>query len=124
MTIDGRCILINGKRVFQRLILDQGFYPEGIWTAPSDAALKHDIEMSMAAGYNGARLHQKVFEPRFLYWADKSGYLVWGEFSDWGFNYRPRITLRGSINGARSCSAIGITRPSSAPRARPHRSWR
>lgn len=90
VTISGRAILINGKRVFQRLILDQGFYPDGIWTAPSDEALKQDIEMSMAAGYNGARLHQKVFEPRFLYWADKLGYLVWGEHSDWGFNYQPK----------------------------------
>jgi hypothetical protein len=90
VSIDGRSILINGKRVFQRLILDQGFYPDGIWTAPSDEALKHDIEMSMAAGYNGARLHQKVFEPRFLYWADKLGYLVWGEYPNWGFNYEPK----------------------------------
>ena len=89
IAIDGRRVLINGQPVFQRLILDQGFYPDGIWTAPSDAALKHDIEMSMAAGYNGARLHQKVFEPRFLYWADKLGYLVWGEFPNWGFNYNP-----------------------------------
>jgi hypothetical protein len=87
--IEGRSILINGQRVFQRLILDQGFYPEGIWTAPSDEALKRDIELSMAAGYNGARLHQKVFEPRFLYWADRLGYLVWGEFPNWGYNYRP-----------------------------------
>lgn len=83
----GDAVLINGKPVFQRLILDQGFYPDGIWTAPSDAALKHDIEMSMAAGFNGARLHQKVFEPRFLYWADKLGYLVWGEAPSWGANY-------------------------------------
>ena len=89
VSIEGRGILINGKRVFQRLILDQGFYPDGIWTAPSDEALKHDIEMSLAAGYNGARLHQKVFEPRFLYWADKLGYLVWGEFPNWGYDYRP-----------------------------------
>ncbi|MGO8750059.1 MAG: sugar-binding domain-containing protein [Thermoguttaceae bacterium] len=89
VSIEGRRILINGKPVFQRLILDQGFYPDGIWTAPSDDALKHDIEMSMAAGYNGARLHQKVFEPRFLYWADKLGYLVWGEFPNWGYNNRP-----------------------------------
>ncbi|MDB6110525.1 MAG: Beta-galactosidase, partial [Pedosphaera sp.] len=89
VSIDGRAILINDKSVFQRLILDQGFYPDGIWTAPSDEALKHDIEMSMAAGYNGARLHQKVFEPRFLYWADKLGYLVWGEFPNWGFDYKP-----------------------------------
>ena len=73
VTIDGRAILINDKRVFQRLILDQGFYPDGVWTAPSDAELKADIERSMAAGYNGARLHQKVFEPRYLYWADKLG---------------------------------------------------
>ncbi len=89
VSIQGRAILINGQRVFQRTILDQGFYPDGIWTAPTDAALKHDIELSMAAGYNGARLHQKVFEPRFLYWADKLGYLVWGEFPNWGFDYAP-----------------------------------
>ena len=89
VTTEGRAILINGKRVFQRLILDQGFYPDGVWTAPSDAELKADIERSMAAGYNGARLHQKVFEPRYLYWADKLGYLVWGEFPNWGFNYQP-----------------------------------
>lgn len=89
VSIDGRSILINGKRVFQRLILDQGFYPDGIWTAPSDDELRKDIERSMAAGFNGARLHQKVFEPRFLYWADKLGYLVWGEFPNWGYNFRP-----------------------------------
>jgi len=83
----GDAVLINDKPVFQRLILDQGFYPDGIWTAPSDAALKHDIELSMAAGFNGARLHQKVFEPRFLYWADKLGYLVWGEAPSWGAKY-------------------------------------
>ncbi|MEN6309242.1 MAG: glycoside hydrolase family 2 TIM barrel-domain containing protein, partial [Anaerohalosphaeraceae bacterium] len=87
--IDGRAVLINGQRIFQRLILDQGFYPDGIWTAPTDDELKKDIERSMAAGYNGARLHQKVFEPRFLYWADKLGYLVWGEYPNWGYNYKP-----------------------------------
>ena len=85
VTIEGRKVLINGNPVFQRLILDQGFYPEGLWTAPSDLALKQDIEMAMACGYNGARLHQKVFEPRFLYWADKLGYLVWGEYPNAGY---------------------------------------
>ena len=89
VTVEGRRILISGKPVFQRLILDQGFYPDGIWTAPSDVELKADIERSMACGYNGARLHQKVFEPRFLYWADRLGYLVWGEFPNWGYNYKP-----------------------------------
>ena len=89
VVIDGRRILINGKPVFQRLILDQGFYPDGLWTAPSDEELKADIERSMACGYNGARLHQKVFEPRFLYWADKLGYVVWGEYPNWGYNNKP-----------------------------------
>ncbi len=88
--IEGPAVLINGKRVFQRLVLDQGFYPDGVWTAPSDAALKHDIQMSLAAGFNGARLHQKVFEPRFLYWADHLGYMVWGEFPNWGLNYNDK----------------------------------
>ena len=84
VTLDGMAVKINGRAVFQRLVLDQGFYPDGILTAPTDAALRRDIELSMAAGFNGARLHQKVFEERFLYHADRLGYLVWGEFPDWG----------------------------------------
>ncbi len=84
VSIDGLRMLINGRSVFQRLVLDQGYYPDGIMTAPSDEALQRDIELSMAAGFNGARLHQKVFEERFLYHADRMGYLVWGEFGDWG----------------------------------------
>ena len=64
--IDGFKVLINGKSVFQRTVLDQGFYPDGIYTAPSDEDLKRDIEMSMKIGFNGARLHEKIFEPRFL----------------------------------------------------------
>ncbi len=84
VTIDGKAVKINGEVVFQRLVLDQGYYPDGILTAPSDEALRRDIELSMAAGFNGARLHQKVFEERFLYYADRMGYLVWGEFADWG----------------------------------------
>ncbi|MBR4150829.1 MAG: beta-galactosidase, partial [Firmicutes bacterium] len=79
-------ILINGRKVFQRLVLDQGFYPDGIYTAPTDEALVNDIKLSMEAGFNGARLHQKVFEQRFLYHADRLGYLVWGEFASWGLD--------------------------------------
>ena len=86
VSFDGKKCLINGKPVFQRLVLDQGFYPDGIYTAPSDAALKRDIELSMSLGFNGARLHQKVFEPRFLYWADRLGYLCWGEMPSWGID--------------------------------------
>ena len=77
---------LNNQPYFQRLVLDQGFYPEGIWTAPSDEALKHDIEMSKAVGFNGARLHQKAFEERYYYWADKLGYICWGEQASWGTN--------------------------------------
>ncbi len=84
--ISGQKVLINGKSVFQRLVLDQGFYPDGIYTAPQADALKADIELSMSLGFNGARMHQKVFEPYYLYWADKLGYLVWGEYGDWGMD--------------------------------------
>ncbi|MBQ9783616.1 MAG: beta-galactosidase [Clostridia bacterium] len=80
-------LLLNGKTVFGRFVLDQGFYPDGIITAPSDDALKFDVEASMACGFNGARLHQKVFEPRFLYHADTHGYMVWAEAGNWGFDH-------------------------------------
>ena len=84
VAIEGKAVKINGETIFQRLVLDQGFYPDGIYTAASDDALRADIELSQAAGFNGARLHQKVFEERFLYHADRLGYLLWGEFPDWG----------------------------------------
>jgi beta-galactosidase/beta-glucuronidase len=82
-----KAIYLNGRPVFQRLVLDQGFYPDGIYTAPSDADLRRDIELAMQLGFNGARLHQKVFEERFLYWADHLGYLVWGEHASWGLDF-------------------------------------
>lgn len=83
VAIHGKSFLINEKPVFLRLILDQGFYADGIYTAPSDEALRKDIELSLAMGFNGARLHQKVFEQRFLYWADHLGYLCWEEMPSW-----------------------------------------
>jgi beta-galactosidase/beta-glucuronidase len=92
--IEGDRILINGRPIFQRLILDQGFWPDGIYTAPSDGEIKADIERSMDCGFNGARLHEKVFEPRTLYWADKLGYLLWGEFPDWGCDVRHHAQAR------------------------------
>lgn len=83
VALTDNAILINGKPVFQRLILDQGFYPDGIYTASTDDELKKDIQRSIDMGFNGARLHQKIFEPRFLFWADKMGYLCWGEHANW-----------------------------------------
>ena len=84
--LDGHKFRINGRSVFQRLVLDQGFYPDGIYTAPSDEALENDIKLSLAVGFNGARLHEKIFEERFLYHADRLGYIVWGEFPNWGLD--------------------------------------
>ena len=84
--LDGYKFMLNDKSVFQRLVLDQGFYPEGIYTAPSDEALEGDIKLSLAMGFNGARLHEKVFEERFLYHCDKLGYIVWGEYPNWGLD--------------------------------------
>ena len=76
---DKKSYLLNGKPVFLRTVLDQGYYKKGIYTAETDEELKRDITLSLEAGFNGARLHQKIFEPRFLYHCDKMGYLVFGE---------------------------------------------
>ncbi|MDR2848165.1 MAG: beta-glucuronidase [Bacteroidales bacterium] len=95
--IEGNRYFLNNKPYYLRFVLDQGFYPEGVWTAPSDKDLKRDIELSMAAGFNGARLHQKVFEERFHYWADKLGYLTWGESSNWGANANEPLAARNFL---------------------------
>ena len=90
---------LNGEHFFPRFVLDQGFYPDGIWTAPNDKALKKDILLSLEAGFNGARLHQKVFEERFHYWADRLGYLTWGESSSWGCDYNNGAAARKVYKG-------------------------
>ena len=79
--------ILNGKHMFLRFVLDQGYYPDGVYTAPGDEDLENDILLSMNAGFNGARLHEKVFERRFLYHCDRLGYLVHGEYPNWGFDY-------------------------------------
>ncbi len=87
VALDGYTFKINDKVVFQRTVLDQGFYPDGIYTAPTEEAMIRDIQISLDAGFNGARLHEKVFEPRFLYHCDKMGYIVWGEYANWGLKH-------------------------------------
>ncbi|PZE20052.1 glycoside hydrolase family 2 protein [Paenibacillus xerothermodurans] len=72
-------VYLNNKPYYQKLVLDQGYWPEGLLTAPSDEALRKDVELAKAMGFNGCRKHQKVEDPRFLYWADRLGFLVWGE---------------------------------------------
>ncbi|MGM0125304.1 hypothetical protein IGI37_002702 [Enterococcus sp. AZ194] len=86
VVLEDNKFLLNGQPVFQRFVLDQGFYPEGIYTATDDEMLKRDIQLSLDAGFNGARLHEKAFEPRFLYHCDKAGYMVWGEMANWGLD--------------------------------------
>ncbi len=84
---EGGRIYINNVLLYQRLILDQGYWPDGLLTAPSDEALKKDIELTLKFGYNGARKHQKFEDPRYLYWADRMGLLVWEELpSAYQFN--------------------------------------
>jgi beta-galactosidase/beta-glucuronidase len=74
--------LLNGERFVQRLVLDQGYFRGGWYTAATDADLRRDIELAKAMGFNGARKHQKVEDPRWLYWADRLGFLVWGEMAN------------------------------------------
>ena len=95
--LEGNKIYLNNSPRYQRLVLDQGYYPDSQWTAPYDEALRRDIELSMKAGFNGARLHQKVFEERFHYWADRLGYLTWGESSSWGMDTNLPETARNFL---------------------------
>ncbi|MDF2588844.1 MAG: glycoside hydrolase family 2 [Anaerocolumna sp.] len=70
---------LNNHPYYFKLVLDQGYWPDGILTAPDDSAFQYDIKVMKEMGFNGCRKHQKVEDPRFLYWADKLGFLVWGE---------------------------------------------
>lgn len=72
-------VLLNNVPVYQRLILDQGYWPESLLTPPDADALKRDVEYIKAFGFNGVRKHQKIEDPRFYYWCDRLGLLCWGE---------------------------------------------
>ena len=96
-TANGKFYL-NNEPYFQRLVMNQGYYPDGIWTAPTDEALKNDILLSKEAGFNGARLHQKFFEERFHYWADKLGFITWGESPNWGMNPDDEVASRNLLS--------------------------
>lgn len=76
--VDGR-VYLNNERLYQRLVLDQGYWPQSLLTPPDDEAIQADIAWTKKLGYNGARKHQKIEDPRYYYWADKMGLLVWGE---------------------------------------------
>ena len=89
---DGR-VYLNDRPLYQRLVLDQGYFPDGILTAPTDDALRRDIELAKEMGFNGARKHQKVEDPRWLYWADRLGFLVWSEMAN-AYQYSPDYVRR------------------------------
>ena len=90
----GQQILLNGKPLYQKLFLVQGYWPDGLYTAPSDDLIKKDIQYVIDFGFNGLRTHQKVFDPRFLYWCDKMGVLVWGEIGNaYRFSVKSQLRL-------------------------------
>lgn len=82
IAVQGNQVLLNGAPYYQKLVLDQGFFPAGQYTAPSDDDLRADVEWTKRFGFNGARKHQKVEDPRWLYWCDRLGLLVWGEMAN------------------------------------------
>ena len=71
--------MLNGRPYLLRMMLDQGYWPDTLLAAPSDEALKRDVELAKAMGFNGVRKHQKIEDPRYFYWADRLGLLVWEE---------------------------------------------
>ena len=72
-------MMINGIPFYQRLVLDQAYWPDGVYTAPSDKAIRRDVEWVKRLGFNGVRKHQITSDPRFLYWADRLGILIWAD---------------------------------------------
>jgi len=84
---------LNGQPYFQALLLDQGYWPDTFMTPPSPEALKLDIELSQKMGFNGCRKHQKVEDPIYYYWADRLGFLVWGEMAN-AYNFSQEYVER------------------------------
>jgi hypothetical protein len=89
----GGKVLLNDRPYYQRLVLDQGYFPGGLLTAPTDEDLRKDIELAKEMGFNGARKHQKIEDPRWLFWADALGFLVWSEMAN-AYQYSPNYVRR------------------------------
>lgn len=79
VSLDKTGFAINGQPHWLRMVLSQGYYPQSHYAAPSEEAIRSEVELTLALGFNGARTHQKAEDPRYLYWADKLGLLIWGE---------------------------------------------
>jgi beta-galactosidase/beta-glucuronidase len=95
VSIENGQLYLNNRSYYMKLVLDQGYFPEGNLTPPSDEDIKQDVELTKAMGFNGARKHQKIEDPRYLYWCDRLGLLVWGEMAnayDYSEKYVKRMT--------------------------------
>jgi beta-galactosidase/beta-glucuronidase len=82
VAVDGNRVTLNGRPTYLKMVLDQGYWPESTLTPPTDEAIQYDIKMTKAMGFNGARKHQKLEDPRYLYWADRMGLLVSSEMAN------------------------------------------
>ncbi|MHA1791083.1 MAG: glycoside hydrolase family 2 protein [Promethearchaeota archaeon] len=94
INIKNKRIHLNGEPIYLKQALYQGYWPDGLWTAPSDDAIKKDLLMVLEMGFNSIRIHQKVEDPRLLFWADQLGILLWGEMANaWANNTRAQQNL-------------------------------
>ncbi|MFP4287459.1 MAG: glycoside hydrolase family 2 protein [Candidatus Izemoplasmataceae bacterium] len=94
ISIENGNIMLNNRPYYLRLVLDQGYYPTGLLTAPNDEAMKADINLTKLMGFNGVRKHQKIEEERYLYYADKMGLIVWEEMpSAYKFSSKTMMNL-------------------------------
>ena len=138
---DGKLrITLNGKILFNMANLDQGFWPDGLYTAPTDAALAFDLKQDKAMGFNAVRKHIKVEPDRWYYWADKLGLMIWQDMPaantgpippEWRGQFESELhemvrehqSGRRSSPGCRStragASGAGRTPGGSPPRSRP-----
>ena len=91
--VSGGQFILNGRPLFLRMVLGQNYWPESHLAAPSGEALKREVELIKELGFNGVRIHQKVEDPRFLYWCDRLGLLVWGEMAN-AYTFSPLAVER------------------------------
>ncbi|MBA2944009.1 glycoside hydrolase family 2 [Paenibacillus sp. CGMCC 1.16610] len=93
VSIENGKLCLNNRPYFLKMVLDQGYFPDGNLTPPSDEAIKQDVELTKAMGFNGARKHQKLEDPRFLYWCDQLGLVVWSEAAN-AYEYTEKYVER------------------------------
>ena len=111
--MQGDRFLLNSRPYLLRMVLDQGYWPDGGMTAPDDEALRRDVELAREMGFNGVRKHQKIEDPRYLYWADVLGLAVWEEMPS-AYRFTPRRRWSGSrANGPTRSAATTAIRASS-----------